>query len=222
MSGIKHLTIVPYTDSAFSQKAGDSFTATINPTDYSRNLSVQYTDSCKPVNLPNVSKTYKGTAAEQVSFKLLFDGTGVIKNSGDVSTQLQLLYKACYTINSTTHRPNFVKLFWGVTDMQFSGYLTSCEVSYSMFKPDGTILRAEASVSFEEYIDPLLLKQQLNLNSPDMTHMIEIREGDTLPLLCNKIYGDSSYYLQVASANKLVSFRQLQPGTHIYFPPIKK
>jgi nucleoid-associated protein YgaU len=56
--------------------------------------------------------------------------------------------------------------------------------------------------------------------SADMTHMITVVEGDTLPQLAEKIYGDSSYYEQVAAYNNLNKFRNLKPGSQLIFPPI--
>jgi nucleoid-associated protein YgaU len=49
-----------------------------------------------------------------------------------------------------------------------------------------------------------------------------VKAGDTLPLMTEEIYGDDKYYLEVARINNITSFRQLQPGTEIFFPPIEK
>jgi len=47
-----------------------------------------------------------------------------------------------------------------------------------------------------------------------------VRDGDTLPLLCHRIYGDPGYYLDVARHNQLTDFRQLRPGAKLHFPPL--
>ena len=44
--------------------------------------------------------------------------------------------------------------------------------------------------------------------------------GDTLPLLCDRIYSDPSYYPDVARFNNLSDFRRLQPGQRLHFPPL--
>ena len=49
-----------------------------------------------------------------------------------------------------------------------------------------------------------------------------VKKGDTLPLMCFKIYGDSKYYVQVAAVNRLSDFRNLQVGNEIFFPPFDK
>jgi LysM repeat protein len=90
-----------------------------------------------------------------------------------------------------------------------------------MFSPDGKPLRAKLSTSFIGFMKP---KDQnaASRQSPDLTHIITVKSGDTLPLLCQKMYGDSSLYLQIAQTNGLVNFRYLIPGTELLFPPIAK
>ena len=56
--------------------------------------------------------------------------------------------------------------------------------------------------------------------SPPMDRMVTVVAGDTLPALCHKIYGDSSFYVQVAKYNKLNKFRKLTPGMQLRFPPL--
>jgi nucleoid-associated protein YgaU len=58
--------------------------------------------------------------------------------------------------------------------------------------------------------------------SPDLTHVRLLRAGDSLPLLCHRIYGDAARCVQVAQANGLDSFRELEPGTRVVFPPLQR
>jgi nucleoid-associated protein YgaU len=60
-----------------------------------------------------------------------------------------------------------------------------------------------------------------NRSSPDLSHIVLVREGDTLPLLCASIYGDPSYYPDVARFNGLLEFRDLKPGAKLHFPPLE-
>ena len=58
-----------------------------------------------------------------------------------------------------------------------------------------------------------------NKSSPDLTHLREVGAGDTLPLMANRIYGNSADYIKVAKYNNLKAFRQLIPGQKLFFPP---
>ena len=55
-------------------------------------------------------------------------------------------------------------------------------------------------------------------SSPDMTHIVRVRAGDTLPLLCQRIYRDASKYLEIARLNELDGFRALAPGSELQLP----
>lgn len=49
---------------------------------------------------------------------------------------------------------------------------------------------------------------------------ITVKEGDTLPNLCEQEYGNADLYSAVAQYNKLNHFRNLKPGLEICFPPV--
>ena len=57
-----------------------------------------------------------------------------------------------------------------------------------------------------------------NKSSPDLSHVVTVKAGDTLPLLCYDIYGSSNPYIKVAAVNGLTDFRDLQPGQQLMFP----
>jgi len=123
-------------------------------------------------------------------------------------------------INPTTHQPPFVQLRWGV--LLYNCKLSRMTINFKLFKPDGSPLRAEADCRFEEVIGPERLAAIENRQSPDLTHIRTVIEGDTLSLLCFREYGDSKYYYEVAKVNGLTDFKQLTPGTKLIFPPIAK
>ena len=55
-------------------------------------------------------------------------------------------------------------------------------------------------------------------NKPLLTHIV--KTGDSLTQLAKVVYGDESYYTQIAEYNNLDKFRDLIPGTEICFPPL--
>lgn len=96
------------------------------------------------------------------------------------------------------------------------------DITFKLFKPDGTPLRATAKAKFKGFVEDNLRIAQENNSSPDLTHVRIVKEGDTLPLMTHRIYGDSKYYLEVAKANQISNFRKLKVGQQIFFPPIEK
>ena len=120
-----------------------------------------------------------------------------------------------------SHEPRHLKLVWGENSI-FKGRVTELSINHKMFKPDGTPIRAIATVKFKSSIEEQKRAAKENKSSPDLTHIRKVKQGDTLPLMCYSIYGDPKYYLQVAEVNGLANFRQLKPGTDLFFPPLKK
>ena len=112
-----------------------------------------------------------------------------------------------------------MRLLWG--SLIFFGRLTSMSAEYTLFKPSGEPLRATVKLALKGSSSKEENRLKANKSSPDLTHTVEVREGDTLPLLCHRIYNDCSYYPEVAKANRLSSFRHLRAGTRLHFPPLR-
>jgi len=199
-----------------------TFSATLNPNSIKHNFGISYTNTGLQQQGDISPKTaFKGYESEKLDFELLLDGTGVTGSTttDTVQTQLSTLKKVTYAYNGGQHEPYPVVITWG-SSVSFRGRLTSINVNYSLFDSSGNPLRATVSLSFTKFLtqkEKSALKKQ---SSPDLTHIIEFKAGDSLPLLCHKIYNDSSYYIEVARANQLVSARQVKPGTKLYFPPL--
>jgi len=102
------------------------------------------------------------------------------------------------------------------------GVCSSLNITYKLFNPDGKPIRAICKVTIREVTEEEQRVLEENNHSPDLTHFRQVKRGDTLPLMCFKIYGDSKYYIQVAKVNKLNNFRNLAVGSEIFFPPFDK
>ena len=127
-----------------------------------------------------------------------------------------------YDYVSNIHRPYYLRLSWG--SIKVTAVLKSYTLTYSLFKPDGTALRASIDAQFTESIDYSDKINMASPSSPDLTHFRTVRAGDTLPLMAYKIYGDSKYYLQLAQStnNALNSIYGISPGDTITFDPLEK
>ncbi len=221
------MEITAYSDNEYASETGDSCTVQINPASYTHEHVIEY-NKFQPVGSPGTSVWYKGTPPEKVSFDIYFDATGAISSSSvssllstttSVSDQIDTFKSTCFTYNGSIHEPNYLILSWGT--LVFKCKLTSLNISYTLFQSDGTPLRAKLSVIFEGAISADDISAEADNQSPDLTHYVEVKEGDTLPLICYKIYGDSRYYTEVAHHNNILNFRDISPGTKLYLPPLK-
>ena len=223
---LEKLEITAYTDEKFTRRATqDPLKVPINPNTYSRSLRIRYTDK-KAAGSAGGSPVFDKIARETINFDFVFDGTGVVPiapgvvpiTSQGIAHQIQAFKEVTCSYDGEMHSPYFLKLAWGL--LLFRGRLQSLNLTYSLFAPDGTPLRATAHAAFIGYTDEYELQAKLKKSSPDLTRLVTVQAGDSLPLLCHRIYGRSRYYSQVAEANGLTGFRDLRPGMQLVFPPL--
>jgi len=214
------LKITGYTDENFQTAfGGQPYTVMINPESIKLGRSIEYNEQ-QPPDSSSASQKYKSTPSDKLNFDITIDCTGIVDSKRtDMSVEIKALEKIVFTYNGKIHRPNFVKIQWG-KNMLFKGVLTSFDISYTHFRPDGSALRAKVSLAFSQYVAPKTVKQQDQDQSPDVSHIVTVVEGDTLPQLCQKIWNDDSYYIQVARFNNLDKFRNMKGIEQLIFPPI--
>lgn len=223
---LEHLIVTAYSDANYNSQVGKPFSVWINPATYRHDYAILYTDRQAP-GASGPSPEFNRVGPESISFDLIFDTTGAVPPpvpgtpfpSDGVAGLINQFRVLVGTTIGKTHRPNYAKLSWA--QLQFQGVLSQMNTVYSLFKPDGTPIRATMSVTFLAFTSEKQLAEKANLGSPDLTHLVTVLAGDTLPLLCHRIYGDSSYYLSVAAYNRLPDFRRLRPGTQLLFPPLE-
>lgn len=200
------------------------FTVMLNPSNFDDSSSISYNKD-KSFGQAAQTPRFGAVGPKKISFQVMLDGTGVFNNCLTGSTpksvkdQIKDLKDLVYQYDGSKHSPNVVQLLWG--SFLFYGCLENMKESYTVFKSSGEPLRANITLTFTEYKTPQEVSKEANLSSPDLTHIVEVVEGDTLMLLCNRFYKDSSYYPEVARINGLTSFRNLKPGMKIKFPPLK-
>lgn len=196
------------------------FEVTLNPASYKQIKSITYNKK-KALGQVESDQNFSAINSKKLDFSIIIDGTGVVTQSGkpDVKTQIDQLNDIVYKYKGDNHEPNHVRLLWG--SLIFFGRLQSLSINYTLFAPGGTPLRAEVSMSFASFLTPKEEALLTNKKSPDMTHIITFKAGDTIPQLCHRIYGDGAYYLQVARINNITNFRNIRPGTTLHFPPLR-
>lgn len=217
---LKKLEIIAYKDENFSSKAGHSFSVMLNPNSYKRNFKINYSEDKGEAGKSANTLRFNTYASETLSLDFYLDTTGVIEGSDKSLTDLvDQLLDVVYNYDGDIHEPCFIQIVWGT--LLFCGRLDNCDIDYTLFQSDGVPLRAKVNLSVRSTISEAKEAKVANRQSPDLTHIVIVKEGDTLPLLCYRIYNDSSYYLKVAQVNNLLNFRNLTPGLRLIFPPLK-
>ncbi|QDH80419.1 LysM peptidoglycan-binding domain-containing protein [Echinicola soli] len=221
---LEKLRIVAYKDTKFSEEVDNGeFTTLLNPEKYKFQYRVEQNEdqaagtSAAPIRFNKI-------LPQTLELDFLFDRTGVIAGyeatENGVIDDVAHFKKVVYEYNGEKHKPNYLMITWG--SLLFKGYLKEMDIEYKLFRPDGTPIRALATAKIGEFVEEELRTAQENNQSPDLTHYRVVKDGDKLPLMTYRIYGDSKYYLEVAKANGLTNFRKLKTGTELRFPPLQK
>jgi len=223
--GLQKMKILAYEVGKFKTPVAE-FSVYINPEKYSHSFEICYND-VQAQGAPGGSPNFNKVLSETVKFEIVFDGTGVVSSAipgvipfmaDGITKQIAAFKSVVYNYDGEIHSPKYLELVWGT--LEFTCRLSALSITYTLFKPDGTPLRARADATFISYKDETELALSSDARSPDLTKVLTVRAGDTLPLMCYGVYGSSNYYTQVAEVNGITDFRNLVVGSMITFPPL--
>lgn len=146
----------------------------------------------------------------------------MIKPFAEVKTvekEVEEFRKLLMGYNGDTHQTAFLRILWGGYNLDCR--LKSMEIEYMLFRKDGRPIRAKIKCVFKGTVDYKVMIAQENKNSPDLTHQRTAKMNDSLVLLAEDIYKNENYYIDVAKSNRMLTFRKMDLGQKIEFPPIK-
>ena len=219
---MEKLKIEAYSDEDMQTKVGE-FVLPVNPEQYAQKLQTKY-DAQPAAGASSTAAKFKVSAPEELRLDFIFDGTGTIYDythaGKSVALQIEELKEIVYKLDGEIHQPRFLKVFG--KNINFPCVLLDLQITYTLFQPDGSPLRAKISATFMSTKEAERRVREEQKSSPDLTHIRQVKDGDKLALMVFRIYKDTKYYLEVAKANGLTNFRQLRTGQDLIFPPIEK
>lgn len=187
----------------------------INPESYKLSKSIQYAPREKVANAAQ-TPGFKKLNPSSLSFDVIFDGTGVIPTGGKtVKERIDQLENLLYLTEGETREPGYAEIAWGT--FTFHGRLNKIDYSYTLFKPDGSPLRAKVSLAFTDALS-VEEEQALKAEKAAQGQYKVVVEGQTLPDMCKDVYNDPNFAGVIATINGLDGFRNLKAGTKIWFP----
>jgi len=218
------LRIIGYSDEAFENEVSNGvFETLINPEKYVFNYVTEQNEDQATGTSAN-STRFNKKLPEAIDLDIVFDRTGAIKTSKvsdeGIIDDIEKFKDVVLKYIGENHQPNYLKVSWGT--LLFKGKLTEMSIEFKLFRPDGVPIRAIAKIKLTGFVEDDLRVLLANDQSPDLTHLRTVKDGDTLPLMSYRIYGDSKYYLEVAKANGINNFRHLTIGQQLVFPPLEK
>jgi nucleoid-associated protein YgaU len=233
LGNLEKIKLIAFLDNSYKVPVS-TYIAMFNPEEFKEKFAINFDSQSTPGGVQKLK--FNHIESGEVTVKFLVDGTGASKVGGGGPPALIVqknisLFKSTVSgglgmalanvLSKSVHQTPCLILQWG--KFIYKCRCTSFDIVYKLFNSVGLPIKAEIDVTFQRDDDvPKTLSFLTTFLSPDLTKTIIVKEGDTLPSLAEKEYGDPGLYLEVARANNLTNFRNIKPGTLLAFPPIDK
>lgn len=165
---------------------------------------------------------FVGTGPKVLSARLLFDGWDTLggRHAAVAAETERLLDWTCATDTSleTAPEPPLITFAWGARGIQFTGFLQSVQVNFTMFGIDGTPLRATADIVLQEVTPE---PQGTNPTSGGIIgrRSAVLADSDSLAAIAYREYGDAALWRAIALANGIEDPARVAVGTRLLVPP---
>jgi hypothetical protein len=207
-------------------EGGQTLTCLFNPNEYAISKANAWT--VKPVvgsSLP--SPQFSGGHARELTLNLLFDADPA---SGDVTSATDALFAMMEVSSSLAAgrrnqaRPPTITFAWG-TFTSFKAVCSRLNVQFTMFKPDGTPIRATAALTLIQVEkDPRSGQgtpapaQNPTTRATERMRVHIVRAGDSLQSIAYAHYGDPTRWRTIARANGIDDPLSLEHGAELSVP----
>jgi LysM repeat protein len=166
---------------------------------------------------------FSGGNASTLQMELFFDTYEDDKDVRDLTNKIWGLMAVDESLKdrtTTRGRPPLCQFMWGPMK-SFKAVITSISQKFTMFKSDGTPVRATLSVSFQEAekADSYPLQNPTSGGSPGYKTR-RVKEGDALDWIAHEEYGDASLWRFIADTNNIDNPKILEPGQILSIAPL--
>ena len=160
------------------------------------------------------------SGSQTLRLKLNFD---TYETGEDVSRETNKLWKFMMTKTQEAANQNEkieppqVAFEWGV--FKFVSYITMMTQKFTLFKNDGTPVRAEVDATFTQYTDVNDYPSQNPTSGGGPIERIwNVIAGDRLDTIAAEVYRDASKWRLIAYQNNIVNPLVIRPGTKLRIP----
>lgn len=197
--------------------AGPVVSCMFNPFEYSVSKTNSYSeDSKNQSNVPQM--TFSKAGSQTLKLALTFD---TYESGEDVSLTTNKLWYFMQPQQPKTggdrKEPPTVAFQWGV--FCFVAVLTNMTQKFTLFKKDGTPVRAKVDVTFTQHEDVNDYPAQNPTSGGDeILRTWSVVRGDRLDVIAANVFGDATKWRTIAEFNHLDNPFSLQPGQKLIIP----
>lgn len=164
---------------------------------------------------------FTGAGPQTVQMEIWFDAWDAA--DADVTRSVMTLFEwtkpTPRSITKKLPRPPVLGFEWGtnriLADLKF--FLKTVSAKYVLFKPDGTPVRASATISLEE-VPPDQPGQNPSSGSRESRRSHLVGAGDSLHSVAYREYGDASLWRGIAAFNEIDDPLRVAAGTRLLVP----
>jgi hypothetical protein len=192
-----------------------------NPTEYTVSKSARWNRTPTRGAESATEPDYVGTNPTSVTMQVFFDASELPGGdvSADVSTLMEWTRPTPVSQAMNRGQPPLLRFIWGMNPVlqSFQGYLKSVRANYTMFRMDGTPIRATANISLEE-VTERVGPQNPTSGSREGRRSRQLAEGDSLASVAYQELGDAALWRGLAEFNGIDDPMRVTPGTRLLIP----
>lgn len=204
-------------------KAGRTVECMFRPKEYT--VTKQNSWQLKEVKGKDVPQLeFSGGGSSNLTMELFFDtyesGKDVRKEYTNKIWELMAIDDRLTDKINQKGRPPKVQFEWGPV-ISFKAVITNITQKFTMFKADGTPVRATLNVTFQEAEKPGKYPfQNPTTGSKPGYKVIITKEGESLDWIAHEEYDDPALWRFIAETNNLENPMKLSPGQMLSIPPV--
>jgi nucleoid-associated protein YgaU len=202
------------------KEGGVSVACMFNPFEYT--VRKQNTYAAQHQNRADASyQEFASAGGQELSLKLTFDTYETGEDVTQTTNRLwQLMEFRTRQEGGQDEKipPPRVLFQWGA--FRFVAVITTMTQKFTMFKQDGTPVRATVEVTFRQDRDPNAeVPQNPTSGGGDVERIWRVVAGQRLDTIAYEVYGDATKWRLIADRNRLVDPLRLRGGQHLSIPP---
>ena len=183
-----------------------------NPTEYKLSKGNTFAEISIP-GLESPPLQYVRGAPESLTLEVLVDTSDTLQ---DVRATYVDNLRNLMRPDGRLHAPPIVRFVWGRP--VFTAVLEKLDVTYQLFLPGGTPLRAKLDLTLKEYRRAAVQALEQPASSPTVEKSYVVRRGDTLASIAAGLYQQPGAWRELARANGITNPRDLRPGQILTAP----